>query len=312
MTITDPVREDSGERRPVSRKPLLIAGAAGAALVATGAVYAGGWTSMMGVRTIEVQGVSTTAPEQIIAVAGIAEGTPMMRVDLRAATARLADLPQVAAVDVRREWPRTVVLSVTERQAVATQRAGDSWELLDTNGVAFAMGPQKPKDLPTVERSPDEATNTAMLRALTGMSSEVRARVAVVSAGSPNAIRLTLRKGGAIVNWGAADQSEYKSAVLAVLLETDAGWYDVSNPDTPSTADAPPAPADPSAPAPDGQGQGPDPAATSSPVASPAATPSPVASPAPTPSASPVVTPSPVASSPAAVETPVGVVPQSD
>ena len=294
MTVTDPVREQAPPRHRTKR-PLLIAGA-GVALLAAGAVYATGWTSLMGVSSIDVEGATTTSPEQLVTTAGIAKGTPMMRVDLRAATARIADLPTVASVDVRRNWPRTVLITVSERQAVAVRKAADGWELLDANGVPFAVIAQKPKDLPTVMTSPDEVTNTAMLRALAGMTPEVRAQVATVSATSPNAIRLTLRKSDATVNWGSADQSDYKSAVLAVLLGTDSGWYDVSNPDTPTTADAAPRPADPS------------PSATADSIA-PTVSPSPVAS--PTPQTSPTPETSASADGGAPVEAPVGVVPQS-
>lgn len=232
MTITQPPQERTAQtkqtKRSHRRRVFLAVG--GLVTVAGAAIYAAGWTGLMGVNAIEVEGAGSIPVEELVAVAGIPEGTPMMRVDVRAATARLADLPQLSSVDVRRQWPRTVVLSVSEREAVAVQKADGGWELLDDRGAPFAVVSDKPKDLPTVARSADEATNTAMLAALAEMSPEVRGRVAQISAASPNAIRLTLRKSDAVVNWGSAEQSEYKSAVLAVLLEVDAGWFDVFEP----------------------------------------------------------------------------------
>ena len=70
---------------------------------------------------------------------------------------------------------------------------------------------------------------------------------------------------------------------FAVLLDVDAGWYDVSNPDTPTSADAEPRPA----------------------------TPEPSAQPTVSPSASPSIeaTATPEAA-PTAAESPVGVVPR--
>lgn len=291
VTETEPATE-STDSTPGSRRPLIIAGVTVIALVAA-AVYAAGWTSLMGVNSIEVQGAEVTSPEQLIGTAGIAKGTPMMRVDVRAATARLADLPQLASVDVIRSWPRTVVLSVSERTAVAVQKAQGGWDLLDGNGVAFVVSTKKPKDLPVLARSDDEMSNTAMFQALAGMSPEIRMQVASISADSPTSIRLTLRKSGAVVNWGSPEQSDYKSQVLAVLLETDAGWYDVSNPDTPATADAPPLP-----------DVGEDPTAQPSVSPSPPVTTSPPVPAAPSPETSPTS----VASSEGA-EVPVGVVP---
>lgn len=286
MTITEPTKQASRQpRKSHGRSAVLVAGG----LLALGgvAIYAAGWTGLMGVNSVEVEGATTISAEELVALADIPQGTPMMRVDVRAATARLADLPLVSSVDVRREWPRTVVLSITERGAVAVLKAPDGWDLLDDKGVPFAIVPDKPKDLPTVARSQDEATNTAMLAALAQMSPEVRSRVAEISATSPNAIRLTLRKSDAVVNWGSAEQSDYKSEVLAVLLDVDAGWYDVSNPDTPTSADTEPRPA-----APDASGQ---------PTASPSASPS------VSPSSEATATPE---AAPTAAESPVGVVPR--
>ena len=282
MTITEPTKQTSTEPRKGHGRPaVLIAG--GLLILGGAAIYAAGWTGLMGVNSVEVEGATTISPEELVALADIPEGTPMMRVDVRAATARLADLPLVSSVDVRREWPRTVVLSITERGAVAVLKAPDGWDLLDDKGVPFAIVPDKPKDLPTVARSQDEATNTAMLAALAQMSPEVRGRVAEISAASPTTIRLRLRKSDAVVNWGSAEQSDYKSEVLAVLLDVDAGWYDVSNPDTPTSADAEPRPA----------------------------TPEPSAQPTVSPSASPSIeaTATPEAA-PTAAESPVGVVPR--
>lgn len=291
MTVTaPPTTPDAKTPHPRARRRVLIAGGVAAALALL-AVYVAGWTPVMGVRTVEVVGPATLPADQLVATAGIPEGTPMMRVDLRAATARLADLPQVAAVDVTRQWPRTIVISVSERDPVAVRKAGDGWELLDANGSPFAMATTRPKNLPAVTPSGDAAADTAMIQAIAGLPAELRAKVAAVEAQSPTSIRLTLRKGGAVVNWGSPDQSAFKAEVLAVLLQTDAGWYDVTNPQTPTTADSPPKVAGPAPTAQPGAG-----------VPSPAATESP--QPAPSPSA---VSPSPT--SPAPAVSPLGVVP---
>lgn len=288
MTITEPPQERTTQTTSHRRPVIAIVG--GLAVVGGVAIYAAGWTGLMGVNEVQVEGASTISSQELIAVADIPEGTPMMRVDVRAATARLADLPQLSSVDVRRQWPRTIVLSVSERGPVAVQKATDGWELLDDRGVPFAVVPERPKDLPTVARSQDEATNTAMLLALAQMSPEVRSRVAEISAVSPNDLRLTLRKSDAVVAWGSAQRSDYKAEVLAVLLEVDAGWYDVSNPDTPTTADAEPRPAAPSPDATDQTSPSPQPSAPATPTPAPSATPTP---------------------QPTVAESPVGVVPQN-
>jgi cell division protein FtsQ len=245
----------------------------------------------MGVDTVEVAGETATPAQRFIDAAGIPLGTPLMRVDVRAATARVADLPQVASVDVRRQWPRTVVLSVTEREAVAVALNEQMWELIDANAVPFAVTPRKPKGLPEVESVADDATFTAVLDVLAVLSPEIRGRVQSASASSPEAVRLTLRKGRGVVNWGSARDAGLKATVLGVLLQTDAGWYDVSNPLTPATAEVapgPPAPQDGASPAPSA------PQTTAEPTGEPSTSPSPSAL---------------QTSPPAAAESAVGVIP---
>lgn len=285
MTDESPDTTSGRKLRP-TRRLLTLAAVVVGILLLIGA-YVFGWSSANGVKEIQVEGTKDLSSEQLVSVAGIPLGTPMMRVDLRAAEARISDLPQVGSVDVRRQWPRTIVITVSERGLVAMQKSANGWELLDANGSPFALAAEKPKDLPTVKQSPDPATNTAMLQALAGMSPQVRAQVLSVSAASPNSIRLVMRKNDTVVNWGSADESEFKSQVLAILLGTDAGWIDVSIPQAPTTAEAPPAPA-------------PRPTATT--IPNPAGSPSPTTSPSASPDAS--------GGEPAPAESAVGVVPE--
>jgi cell division protein FtsQ len=284
VTITDdPPQEKIGSQPARPRRAVIIA-ASVAAVGVGAAVYVGGWTSLMGVQAVEVQGRITTPAAQLVETANIEMGTPMMRVDVKAATARLADLPQVASVDVRRQWPRTVVLSVTERQAVATRATDAGWELVDANGVPFAVTGKKTKGLPEVEAAADGAVTTAIVQVLAGLPDDVRSKVSSVSANSPDSIRLVLRKDRGEVNWGSAQDSDYKGRVLVVLLQTKAGWYDVSDPNTPTTADGAPTPSQEAA----------QEAAQQAEV---------------TPTASPRPSPSQTATPPATAESAVGVIP---
>jgi cell division septal protein FtsQ len=77
-----------------------------------------GWlygTQVLAVRQVEVTGSVLVPPEQVQAVAAVVLGTPLARVDTAAVAARVRSLPSVAAVDVSRSWPHTLVIEVTER-----------------------------------------------------------------------------------------------------------------------------------------------------------------------------------------------------
>lgn len=236
---TPPV-SPSSNRLPTKR---LIAGGT-LALVCVGG-YAAGWSPLFGVNEVRVEGASMIPAETVRSTAAIAEGTPMMRLDTLAATARVSDLSQVESVQITRQWPRAVVITVRERGAQAVREVDGGWELVDDNGVAFAISKKRPKGLPALVDMPDAASETIAIDVLGVLPEEVYRQIGEVTVTSPEDIRFVLRRDGAVVSWGGVEDSEFKAKVLAVLLAEPAGWYDVSSPRTPSTADAEPVAATP-------------------------------------------------------------------
>lgn len=280
---TEPDRDAQAPGHRISRRTLVFAAAAVAAVLMI-ASYITGWTSLMGVQSVRVEGVQQLTPETVAEVADIGAGTAMMRVDVGAATARVSDLPQVKSVAVTRDWPRDVVITVTEREAVGTRKVDKSWELVDADGVAFAASTSRPRDVPVMEITDEGPTMTAVLQVLSQMSEDVLTRTATISAVDPEQILLTLRRGGAEVKWGSSAMTAYKSEILAILLrDVEAGWYDVSTPNAPATAPVTPV-AGPTVEPTEPAGAGSTPQPTVSPTPAPTPT---VAEPAPTPTAAP-------------------------
>jgi cell division protein FtsQ len=209
---------------------LLVAGVA-AWLVLASPVFA--------VRTVQVDGEARLSAEQVVQVAGIAEGTPLARVDTAAAAARVAALPQVASVEVTRGWPRTVVVTLAERVPVAVVTDGGTRRLVDAGGVVFETITGTPPDgvvpLDVPDPGPEDAATTAALGALTALPPDVRDQVAATS---PDAVTLTLTDGRSVL-WGSAAQTDRKAEVLGALLDQidagtldPAGTLDVSTPDS--------------------------------------------------------------------------------
>ena len=92
---------------------------------------------MLGVNSVQVDGVTSLPADQVRETAGIEPGTPLLRVDVDAARARIARLPQVASVEVTRGWPHTVVVTVVERVPVAVVGPPGQRTLVDAHGVLF-------------------------------------------------------------------------------------------------------------------------------------------------------------------------------
>jgi cell division protein FtsQ len=177
---------------------------------------------LLAVSTVRVDGVSTLPAEQVQEAAGIADGTPLLQVDVDAAEARVAALPQVASVEVTRGWPQTVVITVEERVPVAVVGEPGRRTLVDAEGVLFDSVTGDPPDgvVPLVVDTPgpgDPATMAA-LTAVRALPDSLLGRVAGVAAPSPEDLSMALVD-GTVVEWGTADRSPEKGAALAALVD---------------------------------------------------------------------------------------------
>jgi cell division protein FtsQ len=157
-------------------------------------------------------------------------GTPLLRVDVAAAAARVRRLPQVADAEVSRGWPDRVVVTVTEREAVAVVDRDGQRTLVDPSGVPFETvtgDPPRgviPLDVPRPARR-DPAT-VAGLAAIVALPTAVRGDVAVVTATSGLDVTLRLTDGSTVI-WGDGDDAAAKGDALAgVLQQIRAGALD--------------------------------------------------------------------------------------
>ena len=187
-------------------------------VAAAWAVWAG---PLLAVGTVRVDGAGMLPADQVREAAGIAEGTPLLRVDVDAAAARVAELPQVADAEVTRGWPRSVVITITERVPVAVVGEAGRRSLVDADGVLFdsVTGEPPPGVVPldVAETSADDPAFRAGLDALVALPRAVREQVASAAAASAEDVSLVLDD-GTVVRWGGADESEKKADVLTALM----------------------------------------------------------------------------------------------
>lgn len=181
---------------------------------------------VLGVNSVQVDGVRSLPADQVRETAGIEPGTPLLRVDVDAARSRIARLPQVASVEVTRGWPHTVVVTVVERKPVAVVGEPGQRTLVDAHGVLFdtVTGAPPAGVVPLDVASPgagDPAT-MAGLAAVEAMSADVRKQVASVAVPSTQEITLTLTD-GMLVHWGGPEESARKNDALAAVLDQLAG-----------------------------------------------------------------------------------------
>ena len=220
------------QRRLRAARPWLVAVLALALCAAVGWVVTG--TALLGVRTVEVHGAVLVDPEQVRQAAAIAPGTPLATLDLSAVSHRVGALAPVRSAAAARDWPSTVVITVTERVAVAALAGpGEGWRLLDDQGVVFRTVPARPAGTAVfqlAEPGPADPDTRAALAVFAALTPALRANLVRLVALRATNIRLEL-SGGREIIWGDATQNAAKARVATSLLARPGDVIDVSAPD---------------------------------------------------------------------------------
>lgn len=219
---------DERRSRRLKRALLVLTGLTPVALVAWAVLVSG----LLAVERQTVTGTGRLQPAQVLEAAAVADGTPLARVDVAAVRDRVEQLAPVAAVEVRRDWPRTLELAVTERVPVAGVLGDGGFVLVDAEGVPFATEPALPPGvvrLQVHQPGPEDGPTGAALAVHAELPPALREQVAIVRAESPSAVQLRLRDGRTVV-WGAPGDAPVKAAAATALLELPGTVVDVSAP----------------------------------------------------------------------------------
>ena len=223
-------RAGRGRRRP-SGKAVVFA-AVGVTIVAVLAWALLG-SRLLVVRSVKVTGGGQAVPAaQVLAAAHVARGTPLIRVNTGAIARQVERLRQVQSVQVSKDWPSTVVITVTPRTPVFAVRVAGGYALVDRFGVSIRDVASQPAGLPLLNVSPAAALggNPAVRAAavvLTELPPQIARKVRDVSATSSSDVSLTLANGSVVV-WGSTAQAKEKAKELTVLMHRHARSYDVS------------------------------------------------------------------------------------
>lgn len=193
------------------------------------------FTPAMSARAIVVTGLSTVTRDDVVGVAQVRPGTPLLQINTDEVAEQVAGIRQVASVRVQREYPSTLRITIVERIPVVVKDFGDGPHLYDRDGVDFATAPPPP-GLPYIDvddPGPADPPTRAALEVMTALRPEVVAQVSRVAAPSVSSITLTLTDGRTVV-WGTTERTGEKAEKLAALLTQPGRVYDVSSPDLPT------------------------------------------------------------------------------
>lgn len=221
-----------GGRR--GRRRWIIAGAAALAVLVGVLVWLVFFSSVLALRAVVVQGTSMLTEDEVLAQAQAPEGVPLARVSERDIAVRVAQLPAVDEVTVRRAWPTTLEIRVTERVPVFGLGTGQEVSLVDAEGAIF-RGPPPQGLLEGSGPTDDPAVLAGAAAVVQALPQDLRVRAEQVTFTSVDAISVELSDNVEIF-FGSADQAELKGEVaLALVRGTNAKHIDVSAPTRPST-----------------------------------------------------------------------------
>ncbi|WP_020674332.1 cell division protein FtsQ/DivIB [Amycolatopsis nigrescens] len=228
-TGTRPTRRKAMRRRWIAVLTVLTVAGVGYLLF---------FTSLLGVRQVEVLGAKGVPVEDIRTAAAVPDRRAMLRLDTDQIRNRVVAMPGIATADVSRSWPSTLEITVTERTAIGFYELGDGIHLVDGEGVDFKTVKENPGGLPQLKLTKvatDDPSTRAVTAVLATIPPQLRGQVAAAGAATPGSVELNLSN-GKLVRWGNAAQVDRKAKVLAALLTRDGKTYDVSSPELPTVS----------------------------------------------------------------------------
>src|SRR5206468_6574288 len=119
----------------------------------------------MTITKISVAGNSRLSKGEVLALLEGVRGRNLLTVDLDAWRQTLLDTPWVADAEIRRAFPGTVAVTVSERQPLGIARINDSLYLIDQRAVIIdEFGPRYAElDLPVIDGLGSHANGTMLL-----------------------------------------------------------------------------------------------------------------------------------------------------
>jgi cell division protein FtsQ len=203
------------------------------ALLVVTAVY----SPILALRTVQVDGTSRIDPSEIVAAADDQLGTPLALLDYDRMTRDLSVFPLIRSYVTEIVPPGTLIIHVTERQPVGSIASAAGFDLVDPAGIVVQQSAERLPGIPVIDLAGAPTSSpsfAAVVEVLLALPPELSAQVDSIGATTKDDVRFVLTGVGQAVQWGSADRSAQKAALLAGLISvTDPaapGTFDVSAP----------------------------------------------------------------------------------
>jgi cell division septal protein FtsQ len=185
--------------------------------------YLLGWSNLLTVKAIEINGAPTKSAEAEIAKGlNLSQGDKLARVDSRALSKRIESNDWVRSVDISRNWLNgRVVINVIPRVPIALfSSLGKPQLALDASGKEFKVPGQIPPGLPNVSAS-SIASGLVAIDLFTQMPESFSADIDRLTALSPTNISIYGKFSNQKLQiiWGDGNDTSLKINVVMQLLD---------------------------------------------------------------------------------------------
>jgi cell division protein FtsQ len=197
-----------------------------------GAVDAVFFSGLLSVQAVTVSGAPGPVVAKVLAVVDVPDGTPLARVDLDGVAVRVNEVPEIAEVEVARNWPNTLAITVTPRVPIAVTSANGRLWLMDRTGDPYLTVDVLPADVVVVRLATPgvgDPSTVAALSVVNALTPQFRSQVADLTARTPYDVELTLKDKRTVI-WGEATDSAQKMQILPAVLAQGGSTYNISDP----------------------------------------------------------------------------------
>jgi cell division protein FtsQ len=228
-------------RREEGRRRLRILVIVASIITAFALAWAVTVSPLLAIEQIDVKGNAQLTPAEVIAAAQVGEGDAMVWLDPDQVATRLEASPWIRTATVTRDWPRTLVIEVTERMPAAWVQVDGATGVLvvDRTGRVLTRADAPPAGLPRIVdvqgAEPGGSivpARGAAVAAAYGLYASAVSQISVTDAGA--VVKLV---SGPEVRLGRPTQLLTKlraaGAVLEALQATPPTYIDVSVPTNP-------------------------------------------------------------------------------
>lgn len=219
-------KKQAEQRRALQLRAAAVLGV----LVALWALWAGlSGSQLFEIRQVDVVGNTRLSADEVIALARIASGETLLRIDGDEISENLTSDPWIAGADVSRRLPSTLRIEVQERTPAAVVDSGSTFWFVEEGGRVLAESIASSatvvpviRDVPDFVAEPgtlsESDTLRNALRVLSGLSDELRSSVRTISAPTVEETALLTASGVEIMMGEAVNMPE-KSVLVSDILK---------------------------------------------------------------------------------------------